>query len=409
MGKRTIFALALFLQLGAFGSGGLVQDLDLPRSSPPRFLAFVRALQERAYVDYWIEYYLSIGFDELVIFHTLPPGQRLARLARPGVVREERVNSTNDDAIRGLAARVLSPAVGAEWVFLVDMDEFLVLDTATIGQYVAKVEEANGKTDVIMFRWAMVEHTRTWCSEDSIDDIARACGATPHTQHKAMARPGSITDWASPHMPHMPPRGRLSIHYDGHFRRIKASHFKRFAKFAPVGMNESSLVHVYTRSIADLLLKAATTKLPDKRLGSLEPLARFFHAAPALFDDAHALLDAFIRAAGLKAALPIGHQALRWPQMRAAEPWLADDLADTKLAALFTSSAANVARLRTRGVCDRGVEQQRFERLVLRPTGCSRAQYEHVAEALARAYAHTIRRRDASLFQHHFPFHYGRR
>mmetsp|Transcript_18405 Transcript_18405/g.47061 ORF Transcript_18405/g.47061 Transcript_18405/m.47061 type:complete len:114 (-) Transcript_18405:50-391(-) len=112
----------------------------------------------------------------------------------------------------------------------------------------------------------MVEHTRPWCaSTTGFEAMVRQLGATSHRQHKAMQWPASIVGLRSPHFPLVEPTRRLRIVHDGSLYTLVGRDVKQIGRSAPL-FNESALVHIYTRSLADVLVEAVNTKLHDKKV-----------------------------------------------------------------------------------------------------------------------------------------------
>mmetsp|Transcript_37961 Transcript_37961/g.89192 ORF Transcript_37961/g.89192 Transcript_37961/m.89192 type:complete len:277 (+) Transcript_37961:452-1282(+) len=276
----------------------------------------------------------------------------------------------------------------------------------------------------------MVEHTRPWCaSTTGFEAMVRQLGATSHRQHKAMQWPASIVGLRSPHFPLVEPTRRLRIVHDGSLYTLVGRDVKQIGRSAPL-FNESALVHIYTRSLADVLVEAVNTKLHDKKVSDLAPLQRLIRVASekdwalgavgdgiAPFPGPTAsrpvaaprrLLDMFIGTVGLKAALPLGHALFRWPNLRRTFPHLPVDFGDQQLARLFDQqrNARSHLPLGT-PMCDGAEERRVFKRTVLSKLNATFAQYERVATVLEQAYRRELRGGSAELWLKHFPRHNG--
>lgn len=130
---------------------------------------------------------------------------------------------------------------------------------------------------------------------------------------KSMTRIKRLATFANAYCPVLLPRANRTVHLrsaskcdptlpnvliDGNVLHAVGTHVKPTATHASV---DAALVHVHTRSLANMVLKAATTRLPQKTLQNSTKLLDL------LLSPQPPILDRFIAIVGLKASLPLHH------------------------------------------------------------------------------------------------------
>lgn len=264
-----------------------------------------------------------------------------------------------------------------------DTDEFLLLNCASIGEYVDQLQAKHGAVDLIQWRWALYEHLRPYCSELPLEQMLRAPpGALPNAHVKSMTKvfPGLILD--HPHRPLLPRDKHYVRVLDGRAQRVLGHEVGYSAADAPLPYRESALLHVHTRSIADLLTKA-TYGLPIHGRQPITPdlLRLLITGRPS---RGHALIHQFYKAAGTKAQLPAAHVGTGLVKARELNVSLA--YTGERVAALLAAMNASAGSARrTRGMCDQRIERAEF-RNVLSALNVSFERFGRFAADLEQAF-----------------------
>jgi hypothetical protein len=276
------------------------------RPSPDgAFVVVFRYFHDAPFVRFFLEWYSRLGFRFLVINNDPqgdPPlfaeyGARLTSIS--GIDASD----SNKALAHGAEAVRLLP--GAEWALLVDPDEFLVLDAPTVGLWVARQEAQHGRLDAFVFRWALVEWNRPFC--DSNDEgigagPGRGQGQSPgllnltasafvSAQTKTMSRVSSVARWAV-HWATLrnPTRARSLV--DGKLFAGQLRH-NDYSLWGST-YDSSALVHLYVRSLADLLLKALRTTRSGQGARERQRLLALLSGEPSAAE--HAPRDAAVEA-----------------------------------------------------------------------------------------------------------------
>ena len=238
-----------------------------------------------------------------------------------------------------------------------DTDELLLLNARTIGAYVDGLERRWGKVDVVQFQWALYEHVRPFCSQLPLERMLRKPPGVLLNRHvKSMTRvfPGLVL--AHPHFPTLDPRTTYVLAIDGVARRVRGAQVRHMAAEG-IAYATSALLHVHTRSIANLLDKAvfglATT---NRKSGSPAALARLLSGARR--GHGELLVRRFYKAGGTKAQLPAAHVGSALVEAQALN--VSNAYAGERVGALLAG-----AQLRGAPMCSQPVERAEFARALL--------------------------------------------
>jgi hypothetical protein len=269
-----------------------------------------------------------------------------------------------------------------------DTDEFLVINKPTIAQYVDGLE-ARHPVDVIQFRWVLYEHMHPFCStqpfgQTMIADDPPGLVASYHLKSMTkLALPG--LNLLTPHYPTM--RDQTSRTYrrvlDGVARNVSAAEVQRAAPAVTARRPyfDSALVHVHTRSLADLLIKSAhglSSKI--RKPASRIALSRLIRGASVTWTDAGmgGLAEQFATIGGTKARLPASHYAKGLAIAR--ELKFDASYAGARVMRMLREMRIP-AKLAARSICDQAAERFEFTRF-LKTLNVSYSEYLGFARAL---------------------------
>jgi len=255
---------------------------------------YSRVSHDAPFVAAFADWYLNrLGFDRMVLLQSdggnasfLMPDARLEVYAVPS----HGINA-NLDRYKNLVLRRF------DWVLTVDSDEFLLLAPRypSIHSFIKEKQAAESlPIDLIQFRWAQIDRLVTFCDEATFPALVGRSLAYRNHFVKTMSRASSVVSFNHTHYPagSVP---RLRTYFEGRTdSRRPGSNFN----FSEHTYRESALVHVQTRSLANLLQKSLFTNYNHKRMGNVSAFVDFVRGPPDLHKT-----DAFIQLVGLKAFL----------------------------------------------------------------------------------------------------------
>ena len=335
------------------------EDKVAPRSGmsgnslcpPPKhgqgILVVTRSRFEQPYLDGFVAWYTRLGVECFLVF----ADDEMQLPLLPHSVHVLRSAKTGNELLKEFLAPVQRSAY--RWALAIDVDEYLFLAPRflSLKQYVANAERAytGARIDAFQFPWVRVEMFQPHCSHDSISRTLQQRGLLYHSDAhvKTMSRISQVARFANPHSPVVQEREnewqlRSSVYTAGtlwHPRtgslirpplNISASRALRSAlakgvwlpPFSPADpvsdqrkYADTALVHVQTRSLANMLIKAATTRLRNgngnitKRIANISALGRL--AVDAVQrgrgSELSGVLEPFAKAVGVKARLALSN------------------------------------------------------------------------------------------------------
>jgi hypothetical protein len=272
----------------------------------PTFVVYVRVFADAPYIEAFFNHYLALGFDKIIALDVI--GQvRTDGVSHPERVQVVRVPQNLGNDLYKEHWHLVKES-GARWVLTVDTDEFLLIDAPSIGAFVARIERKHGEMVLFYFRWVMLDWLAPWCgpSVGSMivgSESARAA-LTMHTFHKNMARVARVTG-VRPHCANFARHSKeVALYDDGTPLVMRASSICRNVNRYPNASRspayaDSTLVHVHTRSLHDLVQKALLTAFPLKKIKDRSALSELMRAAPTM--QPGELLHELLRVVGTKA------------------------------------------------------------------------------------------------------------
>ncbi len=268
---------------------------------PKKVRVVSRAFYDDAYLDFFIEYYLALGFDSIVILKSDNIQISIDKYPQDRV-QLIYVENHGDDILVRESKYYTDTAF--DWILNVDMDEFLVYDIVKfpkvhdfIGDIVAKFNP-----DQIQFWWTCVNHMRCWpegTDELSIFKKHIQPGSLEFFKFvKSMARPSKVSKTNIKSHHYYPsediytnvlkPKNRAELIKNKNKKPI--SNFINFINgsivpissyydtYANVMFNHGFIIHVNTRTLANALIKNMTTKFKPKILSNIIEFTTFINA-----------------------------------------------------------------------------------------------------------------------------------
>ena len=120
-----------------------------------KFCIYTRSFYESPYINFFIEHYLKLGFEKIFILKTDKEELKINKNFLNYIEIKEVENKGNtvlNDNIN------LVKNSDFEWFLTIDIDEFIFLDKkfSSIKEYVSYILEKKPNTNMIFFRWLMV-------------------------------------------------------------------------------------------------------------------------------------------------------------------------------------------------------------------------------------------------------------
>jgi len=299
-------------------------------------------LLEHAYLQSFVAFYSRLGVECFLIFHDDDLGASLPRLASSVVLL--RSNNTGSQRLEDYLHPVQRS--GFKWVLAIAVNEFLLLAPrfqGSLQHYIAdaQIAAANG-IDAFQFSWALTEILEPVCWQLPVSDVLsrKRLQFYSDVHVKTMSRISQVIRFRFHYSPvlRMKPevckrhqqgcangkqRPRRSVHVAGmQFRpsREEGDWIKRgilLSPYVPTDATDArkyadaALVHVQTRSLANMLTEAAATRLSSRKCllanaSSLAELARKAQRDPReIRAEPSLLVTEFVRAVGVKASLAL--------------------------------------------------------------------------------------------------------
>lgn len=235
-----------------------------------RFAVLTRARAEGPYFLSFVEWYISIGFDKLYIVQNDDEPLLSSDSKCVEIVRDTR-NIDPDELFNVHLENIRRQ--NYDWLLVVDMDEYLIFNenfaNNSILQFVHNIELANKRRfDVIQFRWSMAEIVETKGLTLSIYQYFQQSWLMKNEHLKSMFRVAKTRKISGPHKPLLKDETNISVYYDGSVtNEIWSTQYLDINSY-----KHSMLLHLHTRSLANLMTKSLLTSLKHKRISTTKEM-----------------------------------------------------------------------------------------------------------------------------------------
>lgn len=226
-----------------------------------KFCLFTRSFQENPYLDFFISYYVKLGFHQIIL---------LKSDEFPYQVPQKYVEYVTIVKVLNLANKLLPKydyllkKTRADWTLVVDVDEFLILPKAytSIGSYVNSKLPDNPDINVFYFRWAMVEKYDQQ-PESTLQDIFTNYKWFSNHHIKSFVKNQDLKKISHPHLCQL--TKPMVCYFEGEITNIpKPNHHELKA----TSYEDAFILHLHTRSLNNLTVKALSTQLNQKKINN---------------------------------------------------------------------------------------------------------------------------------------------
>jgi len=258
---------------------------------------YVRSFLEHPYILFFIEYYINLGFDKIIILKADKIKYDNLEDYKDYIEIHQTENLGNE--LLSLYTNKISKQY--DWVLIVDMDEFLLIKNyKNIKDYINEKINTNNKINTFYFRWAMIEKYDNYKIEN-FKDIIRNYKIFKNNHIKTMTRVKYLTSVYHPHMVKI--KEPLCIYFENKILlKNSAKHLITNSSY-----NESVLLHIHTRSLNNLIIKSLNTKLKNKQIKSINKFIILINNENENENENENLITELKNCIGAKANIPFSH------------------------------------------------------------------------------------------------------
>jgi hypothetical protein len=262
-----------------------------------KYCVYTRCFFENAYLTYFIEHYINLGFDKIIILHSGGSQYNLSE-KHSNFVDIYYVENKGDMLLQ--TYDYLLKNNDFDWVLAIDNDELLLLNKKykNINDYVEEKLLINNNINAFYFRWGMIEKYDIE-NNNNFSYILKTYKIFSNPHIKTMFKNKDLISVGHPHFAAL---NHLTIYFEHNIIHNNQALFPINEK----SYTEHILIHVHTRSLHNLVLKAINTAFDDKKIHLKNEFIEFINTLDNnLSNDTTLIL--FLKYIGLKAQLPFGH------------------------------------------------------------------------------------------------------
>lgn len=262
-----------------------------------KYCVYTRCFFENAYLTYFIEHYINLGFDKIIILHS---GGSKYNLSEKYVGFVDIYYLENKGDMLLPTYDYLLKNSEFDWVLTVDNDELLLLHKKykNINDYVEEKLLINGNINSFYFRWGMIEKYDIE-NNNNFSYILQKYKIFSNPHIKTMFKK---KDLISVNHPHFAALNHLTIYFENNIIRNNQALFQTNEN----SYTEHILIHVHTRSLHNLVLKSINTAFGDKMIHLKNEFIEFINTLDNNLSH-DTILNIFLKYIGLKARLPFCH------------------------------------------------------------------------------------------------------
>ena len=260
---------------------------------------YTRSFMEHSYMDFFIEHYIKLGFDKIFILKSDNIEYKCPNEYEKQVYIHK-VPNIGDKLLKSCEHLVLRD-YEYDWILSVDTDEILLLNKKynnNIKNYIEEKTKINPDINAFYFRWGMVEKYDI-TDTNTLPYILNNYKIFTNGHIKSMIKKSSVKSICHPHY------AVLKSYHIYFENKILTANKANQHKINECTFEDEILIHIHTRSIHNLIIKALCTKLHGKGVSSGSKLKELINNFD--INNSKNILDEFKKHVGSKATLPYGH------------------------------------------------------------------------------------------------------
>ena len=232
-----------------------------------KFCVYTRTFYESPYINFFIEHYLNLGFEKIFILKTDDLDIKINNKFSDFI----EIKNVENDGDKTLSYNFdLIKKSGYDWVLLVDNDEFLFINSQflNIEEYVNHILKINCNINSILFRWLMIHKFNN--ENISFKDLIRENKMFYHDVVKSMVKINDIKSVSS----HF---GKFFNNQEIYFEKLEKIKINLRFDSSSFSYLDSCLLHVFTRSFNNLIIKSLITKFKGKIISNKDNFFKFIN------------------------------------------------------------------------------------------------------------------------------------
>lgn len=263
-----------------------------------KYCVYTRSFFENPYLSNFIQHYLNLGFDKIVVLHS--GGAKYDTPEKFSDRVEIHYVSNYGDNILSYYDYLIKNS-DFDWVLSVDIDEFLLLNEKykNIDEYVQEKLLFNNKINVFYFRWGMIEKYDIENNNNFLH-ILQNYKIFSNMHIKTMFKKQDLMSVCHPHLADL---HNLTIFFENNI----LTNNQPIISLSEESYKEHVLIHIHTRSLHNLVLKSFNTVFHGKIIKSKNEFIEFINTLEDKVCDDN-VIALFIKYIGSKAELPYLHK-----------------------------------------------------------------------------------------------------
>jgi hypothetical protein len=263
-----------------------------------KFCVYTRAFHENPFLDFFIEHYIKLGFDKIII---------LKSDNIPYECPNEYIDYIDIHIVKNLGNKLITKYDYLiknsiyDWILCIDIDEILLLNEKykNIHEFVEEKLLLNKDINIFFFRWAMIEKYNT-SDDNSLTDILVNYKIFTNKFIKHMVKRTELLNFRDPHFSNM--KKQVCIYFENNI----INQNNTIHNFSIHMYKESVLLHIHTRSIHNSILKSFITVLHQKKIKNKNNFINYINNFDNTKDD-DKLFKKFNEYIGKKCSLVFAH------------------------------------------------------------------------------------------------------
>lgn len=259
---------------------------------------YTRAFYETPYLDFFIEHYIKLGFDHIIILKSSREKVDVPSKFSQFTTIYELVENSGDDLL-GEHDHCIKKS-RFDWVLGVDIDEILLLNKKyrNIKHFLKEQLQTYPQLNVFYFRWGIIEAYNKEVNKN-LTELIQEYNVFENCHIKSLMKISDIQS-INPHCGYIK---SPSIYFENNVLNTIQVSNHAITKYS---YDDSILIHLHTRNIHNLIIKSIYTVLHNKSIIDIENFRELINN----FDiekSTEEYLILFKKYIGKKATIPFGH------------------------------------------------------------------------------------------------------
>ena len=230
------------------------------KNKPGKYVVYTRAYYEEPYLDFFIEHYIKLGFDLIIILISESSKYKCPKEFQ-SYVKLQKFTKNLGDGLLNKYDYLIKKKKKYSWILDCDVDEFLFLNNEynDIKEYVNSKILFEPKINIFYFRWAMIEKIDNK-NIDNFNDLLIKYPLYNHFCIKSMFKSSDYESFENPHTV------KLNTDYNIYFEGKTYSNFMRnnshnnpHQSFNYDMYKDSVLIHYHSRNLNNTIMKSIFT------------------------------------------------------------------------------------------------------------------------------------------------------